>query len=431
MLEQVLPARFGQDFGGLGDEELARAALTAAGRRAAVFSRTDVAGQVAAQLPATGLTAAEVVVRVEQLTDRAICLAEAIPVGHPARDLTPRASDPRYASLEVLQAEGRILSLARRGAGRGYGTVAPQHLEVLLEQPDHGDSAGAGTSQPVAAGRLTLDAGQLRAVQHLTGAGDFLTVVTAPAGAGKTSTLGVASRAWQQAGYRVVGLAPSARAAAELAEATGGRTDTLAKWLHNHHRLDQLPATERSWTALDDRTVVIVDEASMASTLDLDRVTAAAGKAAAKVVLVGDPSQIGVINGPGGMLAALTHAGYGVTLEQIHRFSQPWERAASLQLRQGHAPCLAQYGEHGRLHPCPDSDTALQGVFTHWAQARAEGREALMLARTRLDVDALNALARHAALQSGDVTGPVISSGGRTGRPGTCSGPAATTAPSS
>lgn len=59
-------------------------------------------------------------------------------------------------------------------------------------------------------------------------------MLTAPAGAGKTCTLGTAAAAWQSAGYRVVGLAPSARAAAaELAEATGTRTDTLAKWLHN------------------------------------------------------------------------------------------------------------------------------------------------------------------------------------------------------
>ena len=379
------------------DEDVARAALLAAGRRAAVFSRNDLAGQVAAHLPSEGLTAQEIVERVEQLTDQALALTEAIPVGHPARDLTPRASDPRYASLEVLQAENRILSLARRGTGRGYGAVDLQHLE------------GNGLQEAVSG----LDPGQLRAVQRLTGGGDFLTVLTAPAGAGKTSTLGVASGAWQEAGFRVVGLAPSARAAAELAEATGTRTDTLAKWLHNHSRLDRLPPAERAWTALDDRTVVIIDEASMASTLDLDRLVAEAGKAAAKVVLVGDPSQIGVINGPGGMLAALSHAGHGVSLEQIHRFSQPWERAASLQLRDGQRQCLAEYRRQGRLHPCPDSDTALEGVFQRWTQARAEGQDALMLARTRLDVDALNALARNAAQADGDVTGPITSAGGR------------------
>ena len=111
----------------------------------------------------------------------------------------------------------------------------------------------------------------------------------------------------------------------------------------------------------------------MASTLDLDRLTSLAAKAAAKVVLVGDPGQIGVINGPGGMLAALAHAGHAVEIGQIHRFTQHWERDASLQLRGGDAAVLAIYQREGRLHPCPDSDSALDAVFAHWAQARAAG----------------------------------------------------------
>ena len=191
---------------------------------------------------------------------------------------------------------------------------------------------------------------------HLAGGGDFLSVLTAPAGAGKTSTLGAAARAWQDAGYQVVGLAPSARAAAELGAATSGPTDTLAKWLHTHDRTGHdtpagTPGAAGS-SGLDARTVVIVDEASMASTLDLDPLIAAAAQAGAKVVLVGDPVQIGVVNGLGGMLAALARAGHGVELAEIHRFSQPWERQASLALRQGKADALADYRTAGRLHPC-------------------------------------------------------------------------------
>ena len=402
--ERVLPAGSGQD-----SNALSFMALQAAGRKAAVFSRNELAGQVAAHLPTSGLTAAEVVARVEALTDQALGLSEAVPVGQPARGLTPRASDPRYATVEVLQAESRILNVARRGKGRGYGYADPSHLRDTLIATATATTATAAAG----AGPGRLDPGQLRAVQHLTAGGDFLSVLTAPAGAGKTSTLGVASRAWQAAGYRVVGLAPSARAAAELADATGDRADTLAKWLHNHDRLDRLPAAERAWTTLNDRTILVVDEASMASTLDLDRLTALAGKAAAKVVLVGDPGQIGVINGPGGMLAALAHAGHAVELEQIHRFSHDWERHASLQLRAGHPQILTTYLAEGRLHPCPDSDTALQAVFTHWTSAREQGQDALMLARTRLDVDALNTLARAAAQAAGDVTGPVTTAGDR------------------
>ncbi len=375
------------------DAELALAALRAAGQRSAVFARTDVAGQIAAHLPTAGLTATQALARVETLTDLALGLAEAVPVGQLVRGVTPRASDARYATAEVLAAEARILSLAYRGRAGGYGQVEHAHVRAAVT------------------GRL--DDGQIRALVRLGGGGDFLSVLTAPAGAGKTSTLGATSQAWTAAGYRVVGLAPSARAASELAQATGSRADTLAKWLHNQDRLSQLPPAERAWSVLDDRTVLVVDEASMASTLDLDRLTSLAARAAAKLVLVGDPGQIGVINGPGGMLAALTHAGHAVELAQIHRFTHAWERDASLQLRQGKPAVLATYQHEGRLHGCPDSDSALDAVFAHWAQARAAGQDALMLARTRLDVDALNTRARAAALTNGDVTGPVTTAGDR------------------
>ena len=146
---------------------------------------------------------------------------------------------------------------------------------------------------------------------------------------------------------------------------------------------------------------------------DLDTLTRLAGQAASKVVLVGDPGQIGVINGPGGMLAALTHTGHGVELGQIHRFTVDWERQATLQLRKGDPTILGTYDVTGRLHPCPDGDTALDGVFTHWTTARTDGQDALMLARTRADVDALNARARAAALADGVISGPITSAGER------------------
>jgi len=113
------------------------------------------------------------------------------------------------------------------------------------------------------------------------------------------------------------------------------------------------------------------------------------------------------------MLAALAHAGHGVELAEIHRFSQPWERSASLALRHGQPDALAAYRTAGRLHPCQDGDAALDSVFAHWAAARADGQDALMLARTRVDVDALNQRARAAAVAAGQVTGPVTVAGGR------------------
>jgi ATP-dependent exoDNAse (exonuclease V) alpha subunit len=58
----------------------------------------------------------------------------------------------------------------------------------------------------------------------------------APAGAGKTTAMHALTLAWTQDGVQVLGLAPSAAAAAVLAEHTGIRSETLAKltWSLDH-----------------------------------------------------------------------------------------------------------------------------------------------------------------------------------------------------
>jgi conjugative relaxase-like TrwC/TraI family protein len=361
-------------------------AVLNAGRRRGVFSRADLTIEIAAALPVVAETADEVRVRVEHLTDGSVGHWTTMRLGAPTVGVTPRASDARFTSREVLQTEAAVLHVAAVGQGKHVGQVPAVDPELM---------AGLGPDQRAAVTRLT------------TG-GDFLVVLTAPAGAGKTTTLGAAARIWQGAGYRVVGLAPSARAAAELAKATGGTADTLAKWLHQQYKLAQLPAHEKAaWTPTA-RTVLVVDEASMASTFDLHTLTRIARHARAKIVLVGDPAQIGTINAPGGLIAALAARGHGIELTDVHRFHHEWEAAASLGLRDGDRSVIDVYGGAGRLHPVPDPDTAAAEVFAHWQNARADGSDVMMLARTRDDVDQLNTLAKTAAQQGGQSHGPQL-----------------------
>jgi conjugative relaxase-like TrwC/TraI family protein len=363
-------------------------AVLTAGRRRGVFSRADLTIEIAAALPVVAETADQVRVRVEALTTVSVRHPQAVKLGAPTVGVTPRASDARYTSTEVLQAEARVLRVADAGQGKHVAQVAATALDPEL--------------------MAELGPDQQTAVAKLTTGGDFLVVLTAPAGAGKTTTLGAAAKIWQHAGFEVVGLAPSARAAAELAKATGGGADTLAKWLHQQYRLPQLPQAERAaWTPTT-RTVLIVDEASMASTFDLHTLTRLARHARAKIVLVGDPAQIGTINAPGGLIAALAARGHRIELTDIHRFHHEWEANASLRLRDGDRSVIDVYSDAGRLHTVPDPDTAAAAVFAHWQHARSDGAEVMMLARTRDDVDQLNALAKTAAQEAGQSHGPQL-----------------------
>ena len=89
-----------------------------------------------------------------------------------------------------------------------------------------------------AANGVTLNAGQAALVTGMATSGARLQLAIAPAGAGKTTAMRALASAWTADGGTVLGLAPSAAAAAVLREQTGAVTDTLAKltWSLQHQR---------------------------------------------------------------------------------------------------------------------------------------------------------------------------------------------------
>ncbi len=376
-------ARFDQsDIDGLLIE-----AVMAAGARRAVFSRSDLAVEVAARLPAAGLKADAVRDWVERLTDDALRTSEAVTLT-PERDGPVRSSDARYASAATLGEELEILEFA--DAGRRSGTaICPS--TVVRD----------------ACARAGLDPTQTSAVNVLTRSGDQLGVLVAPAGTGKTTTIEAAVLAWAASGRQVMGLAPSARAARELNAATGMAADTVAKYLHEQQHWPVDPAYR-----LRRGGVLIVDEASMLATADLHAITRQVAAVGGKLLLVGDPAQITAIDAAGGMLPALANRLGAPSLAVVHRIGRVWERAASLQLRVGNPACIPDYLDHDRVHPIALDADPYDTVLTHYRRLSVRGGRVLLLARTHDDVEALNTRARHHAISIGEVRGePLLTAG--------------------
>ena len=374
-------------------------AVTAVGRSKAIWSRADLAVQVAARIPthSAGVprTAQASTTLVETLANIGVrdpSLSGSAALGPDQKGVTSRLSDDRYASQELVDTEARILE---RAISCGFRT--PSHLPAqVLEGFFNGQSAA-------------LSAEQRQAAVRLVASRDLVTVMTAPAGAGKTTTLAAAVGVWSGHGFDVVTLAPSARAAAELSAATGAPGQTVARWLLAQQRLEEGGTAHHAGQGrLTPRSVVIVDEASMLTTADLDQLTARAARAGAGLVLVGDPAQIGAVNAPGGMFEHLTHtfASWTVELTELHRFTHRWEADATLRIRDGDANVLTDYLNHDRIHPEASSEDAADAVFDRWQHATEHGRDALMLARAWSDVSALNARARAVGIATGAITGP-------------------------
>jgi len=276
-----------------------------------------------------------------------------------------------YTSRRIVEAEQRIVAAAGRSDGRRLPVEAVDL--ALLESVAYGP---------------TLNAGQAVMVRAMATSGARVQLGIAPAGSGKTTAMATLARAWRESGGTVVGLSPAAAAAAQLRSQIETHTDTLAKlvWSIEHHDLP-------TWaSSIDQKTLVIIDEAGTADTLSLDVAINFVLKRGGSVRLIGDDQQLGAIAAGGVLRDIAAHHG-AVHLNELLRFADAAEGNASLALRDGRPEALGFYLDNGRVH-IGDLDGLTRTVFDSWKADRAEGRDAIMLAPTRELVAQLNEKAR-------------------------------------
>ncbi|WP_067246022.1 MobF family relaxase [Microbacterium resistens] len=283
-----------------------------------------------------------------------------------------------FSSEVLLAAEDRLLERART-------TTAPTVPLTTVERV---------TKRPDSKGRMLGD-DQAAALTKIALSGRVVDVLVGPAGAGKTTAMSVLRRAWEYEHGRgsVVGLAPSAVAAQVLADDLGIPTENTAKWLDTHDRTDE---TFRKGQ------LVIVDEASLAGTLSLDRITTLAEKAGAKVLLVGDHAQLQSVTA-GGAFSLLVHdRDDAPELVDVHRFVNPWEKTASLALRHGRTDVIDTYAENGRVIG-GETEEMIDAAYTAWRTDTLAGRASVLVTDSNESVQALNNRARADLILNGTV----------------------------
>ncbi|ADB73516.1 MobF family relaxase [Geodermatophilus obscurus] len=356
---------------------------TVSGQRAS-WQFWHVCAEAERLVRAAGLAPGDVDRAVSRVTETALSPALSVPLGAPDAVVEPpelRRSDgasvytvagaQRYTSRAVLDAEALLVTAAGRTDGR---RADPAVVELALLE-----ATANGTE---------LNPGQAQLVRDLAGSGARVQLAVAPAGAGKTTALATLARAWTAGGGTVLGLAPSAVAAAVLRSALAGRCDTLAKLSWS---LDA--GTPPDWVAgIGPGTLVVVDEAGMAGTVELARAVEHILRRGGSVRLVGDPQQLTAV-AAGGVLGEIAATHGAVTLTQLVRFAEPAEAAATVALRDGDTTGLGFYLDVGRVH-VGDLVTCAEQAYAAWAADRAAGKDALLLAATREVVARLNERAR-------------------------------------
>ena len=320
----------------------------------AAFTRADLVEIVGAQLPVdTERTPRELV---ESAVDEVGVRLTAPRAAH------QREGHERFTLDAILEEETAVLDLVDAREDRALLWVKEEDTAAL--SPD-----------------------QKRAVENIGRSPWLVQPLSAPAGAGKTTSMRALRAAVQR---RLCGtvlvLAPTGKAVdVAVREGAGDQGYTIAKALQllRHNQLELGP-----------HTLIVIDEAAMVGTGDLRQLLTATTQAGAKTVLVGDAQQLAPVKARGGMFAQLcTDLPWTQHLSEVWRIRDAEERAASLALRSGGPASVRRaigwYRTHDRLH-CGDEITMAADALASYQADSAAGKDALLLCETTEMADALN-----------------------------------------
>jgi len=292
--------------------------------------------------------------------------------------------DGSWTTRELRELEQRTVELAE---DRGDEIAAPVRRRSLQQ-------ARAGAE--VKLGRR-LSAEQEHALDVVT-SGAGVSVLVGQAGTGKGVVISAAREAWEADGYRVIGTAVAGATAKRLAADAGTKETMTTDAL--------LGRVQSGRLGLDERSVVVMDEAGMADTRRLAALTRTTSVSGSKLVLVGDQAQLSPI-GAGGMFDAVRSKVPSAELTEVHRAREGWEREAWARVRAGEAaPALAAYRARDRLHVSDTREEAGERMVDDWDRARRETGEGgcvMICDASNSELDHLNAMAQDRRLEAGEL----------------------------
>ncbi len=300
-------------------------------------------------------------------------------------DLVELGSDgrgmERFTTRDMIAAEQRLYAAAERMAERERHAIRDRDRDIALARAE--------------ANSLRLSGEQQDALSHITDGHD-LTLVIGHAGTGKSAMLGVAREAWEAAGYRVRGAALSGIAAENLEGGSGIASRSIASMEHGWQQgRDMLSA----------RDVLIIDEAGMVGTRQMERVLSHAAEAGAKIVLVGDPQQLQAIKA-GAALRSLHERHGGAEIGDVRRQRDIWQRDATRDLAAARiGSALEAYRAHGMVHEAATRQDARENLIERWDRERQirPDQSHIILTHTNDEVRVLNEAARERMREAGDL----------------------------
>jgi conjugative relaxase-like TrwC/TraI family protein len=370
-------------------------------QRSGIFTRRDVVQRLV-DFDATHGSNRLTLDNIEHLTDKFLTSHSVVQVDVPSAQRARTGEARWYTTTATLQLERNVIDAYRQGCNATTPAVHTDAIDIAINQWQH------------ATGH-TLGDDQAAMVRDICTTRDRYAIVVGPAGTGKTAAVEVAARAWEESGWKLLGVSVTGAATDQLAASTGIETRTVASLLQSLDNGNQ---------PLHARTILIVDEASTLSNRDHHALLHAVKQASARMVTIGDPAQHTSVDAGGLWAHLVTELDDRVahldtnrrqTAEQLTQV-----RLANADYRGGRiAAALQRLTNDDRVTTATSATELLDELAADWyidrqRQQSTGGPVSRMMAEQHTVRRQLNERAQALLLADGTITGPGVRIGDST-----------------
>lgn len=290
---------------------------------------------------------------------------------------------------QALLAEKELIKIPHPEFGTVYTTQSQVDLEnefyntanQLLNQSNHKFTL----DQLPKHFTTGLNKEQQTAFNGIVDGGD-LSLLNGLPGTGKSYLMKAVNQIYKENDYQVIGCALAGKAAAELQQGSGIKSQTIdSLWL----------ALERKPNRLTKNTLLVIDETGMCGVKKLNQLIQAAKSAGSKVILVGDENQLQPIES-GSAFHQLVRNNSALELQNIQRQKDKEDRDNVIKIRDGKLlEVLQNLESRGLMYFDTCHTHAKAQLVNDWFEHyETDNNNSLIIASTKADVHELNIIAR-------------------------------------
>ncbi|OED95424.1 MobF family relaxase [Vibrio cyclitrophicus] len=305
-----------------------------------------------------------------------------------SEDLIPlqakNAFSRQFTTLDVLTCERLMVDDAKTLAKRDLHKITMTEVSAAIRLAEN--QLG-----------FCFDEEQKEAIQYTLCTGD-LSITQGSAGAGKTTLMLAAKIAYEKKSLEIRGACIAKKAADNLTNETGIPSQTIASLVSS------INGDKHPLRSVD---ILVVDEAGLIPSTDLQQLLREAKVSNCKVILTGEDKQLDAIN-RGGALRFLSQPEVLGTqrIETIRRQRQEWAKQVVVNLRDKRSQqALEALSVHNCVHWAETNEDAIQQLISDWKQYQMTHpeKQSLVIAREWKDVKKLSKAIREIYMCEGKV----------------------------